>query len=387
MSGLVPRRYDRGAMPWPKRLFPDDPELGRAPYLWLVYLVFVFAGPVFAGSEHTGLLWGGTLASIAAFLPLYFAAYWVSGWTQVAFGVAICLIGTALSLINTGANTYFIFGAYFGGFASPRTSQAPLYLAPSWLVLLATSLFVQPSAYFWVPAAAGVVVIGMLGVEQRRRSRHNAHLSMARAEVDALARIAERERIARDLHDLLGQSLSVVTLKAELAARLLDSAPDKAATELADIQAVSRQALSEVRTAVQGYRVGSGAGLRHELDNARKALAAAGVQLQCDDGLRPLAKELDAEHEAVVALALREGVTNVVRHAGAQTCHVRFVVEAEHFGVEIADDGRGGRSGLGNGLLGMRDRVESLGGRFEHSGEGGTTIRLLFVREPPSEAA
>ncbi|MEM6995779.1 MAG: sensor histidine kinase [Myxococcota bacterium] len=364
------------------RLLPNDPELGRMPYLWLMYLAFVFAGPVFAGTDDYTLGWVVTGATVAAFLPLYFAAYWVDGWRRAGLGIAICLLGTLLSTFNTGGNTYFIFGAYFGGYAAPRVSLSPLYLLPSWAALLATAIWVQPSPYFWIPALAGVVVIGLLGVEQRRRAQHNAHLTMARAEVDALARIAERERIARDLHDLLGQSLSLVSIKAELASRLLDGSPERAASELADIQSVSRQALSEVRTAVQGYRIGSGAGLRHELDNARRALTAAGVDLQCDDGLEPLARELDAEHEAVVALALREGVTNVVRHAGAQTCRVSFMVESETFGVEISDDGRGARSTLGYGLSGMRERVESLGGRLEMSGDPGTTLRLVFSRPP-----
>ena len=372
----------------PFRLLPDDPYAGRLPYLWLFYLVFVFVGPLL-GRQEDPLVWGASVASVVVFLPLYFWGHWVDGTKRAGVGVAICLLGTALSAISVGANTYFIYGAYFGGLATPHGRELLVTLVPCWLALLLTTLLVQPSPYFWVPAAAGAVVVGLVSHEQRRRSRANANLRMARAEVEALARIAERERIARDLHDLLGQSLSVVSLKAELASRLLDADPARAGKELTDIQQVARQSLSEVRTAVQGYRRGSGAGLRQELDNARRALEAAGVQLACEDELEPLAERLDAEHEAVVALALREGVTNVVRHAGATTCRVGFIVDDARFGVEIADDGRGAPDRLGNGLTGMRERVESLGGRFElEAGRGaarGTTIRLLF--EPPQEAA
>lgn len=374
----------------PFRLLPDDPEMGRLPYLWLFYLLFVFVGPVLGGQTTEPVIWVASVASVLLFVPVYFWGHWVDGGRRALAGVLICLIGTGLAPFSAGANTYFIYGAYFGGVATARGRELPKTLGPSWLMLLLTALFVQPSPYFWIPAAAGAVVIGLVSHEQRRRSQHNDNLRMARAEVEALARIAERERIARDLHDLLGQSLSVVSLKAELAGRLLERDPARAGQELADIQQVARQSLSEVRTAVTGYRRGSGAGLRLELDNARRALEAAGVELSCDDELEPLAKRLDAEHEAVVALALREGVTNVVRHAGATTCRVGFIVDDARFGVEIADDGRGTKDQLGNGLTGMRERVESLGGRFElearRGADGGTTIRLLF-EPPPQEAA
>lgn len=368
------------------RLLPDDPAVGRTPLLWLLYLAFVFIGPVFAGTTARPWTWTASWVSVVLFGPLYFLGYWTEGWRQVGVGVLICLIGTALSPINTGGNTYFIFGAYFCGYSVTAARQIPLRLLPWAAVVAVTSVLVQPSAYFWAPAVLGGLVIGLLGSDQRRRAMHTVHLSMARAEVEALARIAERERIAADLHDLLGQSLSLVSLKAELAQRLLPNDQARAAKELGEIRDVARQALSEVRTAVQGYRVGNGAGLRQELANARRALDAAGVQLQCDDDLTPLVKRLDAKHEAVVALALREGVTNVVRHAAAQHCEIRFLVDDEGFGVEIADDGQGLLRSVGNGLTGMRQRVESLGGRLELDAANGTTVRLRF-RTPPPEAA
>lgn len=362
------------------RLLPDDPEVGRLPYLWLLYLGFVVIGPVFMGVTDVVWIWVGTGASILVFLPIYFRAYWLEGRPLLTTALTICALGAAVSSFNRGASTYFIFGAYFAGFSADRRWRGVQNVGLILATLLLTVSFIQPSPYFWVAALLGSLVVGILGVELRQRMHRTAHLRMARAEVDTLARIAERERIARDLHDLLGQSLSVVSLKAELAGRLLQIDPARAAAELKDIHDVARQSLSEVRTAVQGYRVGSGAGLEHELTNARRALRTAGVQLQCDDDVAPLARELDAEHEAVVALALREGVTNVVRHARASRCCVRFVVSTRAFGVEIIDDGRGRRGAYGAGLLGMRERVESLGGRLELRDRPGTTVRLTFKR-------
>ena len=368
------------------RLLPNDPDLGRYPFVWLAYLAFVFMGPILGGLSGDSWVWIASVGSIVAFLPLYFAAYWAEGWARVAYGVAICLLGTALSPISPGANTYFIYGMYFGGYATTRVRDAPWFMLPSAATLGLTIAFVQPSPYFWMPAALGGLVVGILGVEQRLRSQQHANLMMARAEVETLARIAERERIARDLHDLLGQSLSLVALKVELTKRLVDKDPARAAKELAEIHDVARQALSEVRTAVQGYRVGAGAGLHREIANARRALEAAGVQLRCDEELDRLSARLDPAHEAVLALAVREGVTNVIRHAGATSCSVTMVDDDGTYGVEIRDDGRGVRRGLGSGLAGMRERVEALGGRFELEGHGGTTLRLMFDAEPEEAA-
>jgi len=364
------------------RLLPDDPEVGRVPYLWLMYLVFVFLGPPLMHAAGEIWVWVGTVVSVLLFVPLYFVGYWVEGRRLLLVSTGIMVVGMATAWFNTGGNTYFIFAAYFAGYAAETRGQGVRYLLSTLSGLAFTSVLIQPSPYFWIPAVAGSCVIGLLGIELRQRVQQNADLRIARAEVAALARIAERERIGRDLHDLLGQSLSVVSLKAELARRLVEADPERAAVELKDIQDVARQSLSEVRTAVRGYRVSQGSGLRFELDNARRALDAAGVELECPEDLSPLAKRLDAEHEAVVALALREGVTNVVRHAGAAACTVRFVLDADTYGVEICDDGRGGLgASLGAGLQGMRERVESLGGQLELRTRPGMTIRLTFAAE------
>ncbi|MBL8947609.1 MAG: hypothetical protein JNK45_30840, partial [Myxococcales bacterium] len=193
------------------------------------------------------------------------------------------------------------------------------------------------------------------------------------------ARIAERERIARDLHDLLGHSLSIIALKSELAERIAADDPDRAGRELRDVQQVARDALAEVRIAVRGYRVGSGAGLRQELDRARTALAAAGVELACSVDPELVGPALDAAREGALALALREAATNIVRHAKATRCDVAFFDDGRHYGIVITDDGRGGDARPGHGLQGMRTRVEALGGRLTCSFTGGTTLRIAFI--------
>jgi two-component system sensor histidine kinase DesK len=186
-----------------------------------------------------------------------------------------------------------------------------------------------------------------------------------RAEREAMARFAavteERLRIARDLHDLLGHSLSLIALKSELARRLLPDRPEDAARELTDVEAVARQALTEVREAVSGYRRPTMDG---ELEGARVALAAAGIQLTVDQA----EAQLEPDVEAVLAWTVREGVTNVIRHSHARSCTVRVTASDTGRGVEVTDDGVGaaamnGRAG--SGVAGLEQRAREVGGVVE----------------------
>ena len=147
----------------------------------------------------------------------------------------------------------------------------------------------------------------------------------------------ERERFARDLHDLLGHSLSVITLKAELAGRMLTDRPRDAAREVAELEQVARTALGEVREAVSGYRQPT---LDGELAGARMALSAAGIEADVEQARVPL----DPAVEAVLAWAVREGATNVIRHSGAQHCTLRITASLTDAGVEVIDDGVRARS-------------------------------------------
>ena len=178
----------------------------------------------------------------------------------------------------------------------------------------------------------------------------NAELTEARAELARTAVAQERERFARDLHDLLGHTLSVIALKAELAGRLLPDRPEQAATEVHEVEQVARAALGEVRQAVSGYRQPT---LDGELAGARMALSAAGIRAEVERA--PVT--LDPEVEAVLAWAVREGATNVIRHSGAKRCTVRISAGLADAGVEVIDDGRGSPNGdPRNGHRGQRSR-------------------------------
>jgi two-component system sensor histidine kinase DesK len=205
------------------------------------------------------------------------------------------------------------------------------------------------------------LIVGATNIHFTEMGRSTARLRQARDEVEHLAKLAERERIARDLHDLLGHTLSLIVLKTELASKLAERDPVRAAREIREVEEISRQALAEVRQAVRGYRARD---LSAERALARVALQAAGVELS--EAFEPVA--LSPEAEDAFAFALREGVTNVVRHARATRCHVGLAAGDGQARLTIEDDGHGGEAPEGAGLRGMRERAQALGGQVERQG-------------------
>ncbi|MEU8297013.1 histidine kinase [Micromonospora sp. NPDC048909] len=186
-----------------------------------------------------------------------------------------------------------------------------------------------------------------------RLAQRNSELQAAQQQIGRLAVTEERARTARDLHDILGHSLTVVAIKAELAGRLIEVDPARAATEIADVERLARAALADVRQTVGAYR---GVRLAEELAGARAALTAAGIAAQLPTEL----PELPAERDQLFGWAVREGVTNVVRHSGARCCTIRVRPDQ----VEISDDGRGPSMpdavATGHGLVGLRERAARL---------------------------
>ena len=198
-------------------------------------------------------------------------------------------------------------------------------------------------------AAICVAQIGMFGV-----IRVNAELRAAQAELAELAVTAERERMARDLHDVLGHSLTTITVKAGLARRLLEAGEQgRAADEVADVERLGRQALSDVRATVAANRVAS---LPRELAGAAEALRAAGIAADLPHAV----DDVPAERQEVFAYVVREGVTNTIRHSGASRCAVRLTPTS----VEVVDDGVGSPAGTpaGNGITGLTERLAAVGG-------------------------
>jgi two-component system, NarL family, sensor histidine kinase DesK len=219
-----------------------------------------------------------------------------------------------------------------------------------------------------------VVLVGFAMIGFRRQADLMRELTRARGTVARLAANEERLRLARDLHDLTGQSLSMITLKSELAARLVRRLPegadrDRALDEIGQVASVSRQTLHDIREAVSGYRRPT---LAVEIITARTALETAGIMPHDDPGITLLSGTFDPDAEAALAWCLREAVTNVVRHSQAGNCHIALSRRGDALSLEVRDDGRGpGCDGIkehhatGTGLRGMSERLSAVGGHLE----------------------
>ncbi len=348
-----------------RRLLPADSGVGWTPYLWLVYLSFFGFRYFFVRPSAAEIAL--VVVTLAAFLALYFNGYWRSGWRVLPNIAGISLLGVAWAPFNYGASVFFIFAAAFAGrVGAPRRAAVIVALVVGTGLLVAAAW--QPHPFYWVPMLLVGTLIGVVGIFDAGQRRRDAALRLSQEEVRQLAQVAERERISRDLHDLLGHTLSVITLKAELAARLVGRDPVRAEAEIRGVEQVSRAALAQVREAVAGMRT---RGLAGELEHARVALKAAAVEL-ASDGVPP---SLPPAAEAALAMVLRESVTNVIRHAEARNCRVSFHAEPEAILLEVQDDGRGGGLVEGGGIAGMRSRLAAAGGRLEVSTGHGTRVR------------
>lgn len=342
-------------------------------FFWLIYVMFVFMGPLMGRSSWVD--WALAAGSIVIFLPLYFG-YWAAleGRRRhaLAYVVAIALLGFALLPVNTGSTTYLIYSVALVPFVlRPRLAMA--YIAGLGVAVVVAALGFPAPVRYWLGGSTGVmlVMIGGGNLFYAEHVRRSAQLWRAQQDVEDMATLAERERISRDLHDLLGHTLSVTALKSELAARLAETDPARAAAEIRDVERVSRDALSEVRAAVEGYRARGFAG---ELKNGAMALESAGVRLVAEIGQT----KMPVRQESVIALALREALTNVVRHAGASTCHVTLRQDEGQVVLTVQDDGAGGTLREGHGLTGMRERVAALGGQVTLDGSRGTRLTVTL---------
>src|ERR671911_46068 len=330
-------------------------------YVWLVYLGALFYQPVFNPTTDAWD-WLAVAVLIALFLPIYAATFRAREDRQILILIAgLGALALAGSLLNRGPSVFVVYAAATAGRLSP--ARRAVRVVAALVGLVALIFMISPVPMPWRLAALGPAllftpVVGAAGIIDGERARTQAQLRRADEEIERLATIAERERIARDLHDLLGHTLSVIVLKAELASRLLPADPDRAGQEMREVEQTARTALGEVRTAVAGYRA---KGLGAELVNSQRALAAAGVDADATVDL-PV---LPAEHEAALALALREAVTNVVRHANARRTSIRARATVDDVELEVIDDGRGASGRDGAGLSGMRERVTALGGHVD----------------------
>lgn len=342
--------------------------------VWLLFL----AGPVGQllrpGASTAERIWGGL--GLALFVLSYFALLFRHLWRKMSgplrYGAPVLMLALSAALswaLGSSWLVLFTFTSVACGAVLPLRQSR-------WAIPMVTAVLLAVGACYpeirgYYLFAYGLPALGsgfvMVGVQQLIHT--TKELRAARQEVARLAANDERLRLARDLHDLLGHSLSLITLKSELAGRMLPDRPSDAAQQVADIERVSRQALVDVREAVTGYRRPR---LAVELAGVRAALRTAGIRVTADPALEVEYHGLAADEEGALAWALREAVTNVVRHSGARRCELLLDEEWEaderrYLCLTVLDDGAGPPRAQhdGNGLSGLRERLALAEGRLE----------------------
>jgi two-component system, NarL family, sensor histidine kinase DesK len=375
----------KGRVPGWLRMAPDslaaqDVRCGRPWWLPMVHVawsIWVFMTPAFSGGGSYGYTtrWALlTAVSYPLFLALYAVAVYAAPRRAIAAAAGLVVLCIALLPWYPSGLSYFMFGCVM---LQPRrrhsiSGYAALLVALNIaLVAYARWLGYPWQAVMWMPI--GTAIIGMLVVADRINQQREAAMKLSQDEVRRLAALAERERIGRDLHDLLGHTLSMVALKADLAGRLLERDAEAARGEIADVGRVARDALAQVRRAVSGIRA---AGITAELASAKLLLESDGVAFEYSLDETFAGSALPAGVETVLAMTVREAATNIQRHARAHRADIRFGVEGGEAVLRIHDNGRGGAIVPGNGLSGMRERIEGMGGwlRIETGTGRGTRL-------------
>ncbi len=341
---------------------PDNPweKWGWAfASIWLFFLVFPISATLDSGAPAAAQV--GTLLCIAGFAVANVLGYSRRRSTWASLAVMVALALATVPVIGLDVISFTPYVAILSALELPAPAwkwAVGLWAAVPMLSLLDIDGF--PTYFFLMlwPVIIGGVMLRLFGEREQ----------LAYAARSEFALVSERERVARDVHDVLGHSLTALSVKAELAARLIDIDPERAKAELESIQATARQALAEVRATVGGLRAGN---LEAELSAAPLVLADAGISATVVGDVA----DTDPRHRALMAWVLRESITNVVRHAQARS----VVIELGPDGITVSDDGAGCNGAEGNGLRGMRERVSGAGGTLDvASGTPGTRVRVAL---------
>jgi two-component system sensor histidine kinase DesK len=379
--------------------------------VWLLYLIGAVIN-LFTG-HYSALYIAGGLAIIAAFCVLYLllVPMWPTPRRHTQPGLAVLALLAVIACVfygATGLAALWIFMGSASGLLVRDRRWAVRAVIGCIACYVIFGLTTHVSTSNFLGNLLPVLILGFAMIGLRSRVEMAAELARAREEVEQMAANEERLRLARDMHDLTGQSLSMITLKSELAVRLLGRLPesdgrDRVRDEIEQVAAVSRQTLRDIREAVSGYRRPT---LAVEIITARAALASAGIAARDDADLTLLSGTFDPDAEAALAWCLREAVTNVVRHSTAKNCRISLASHSGAMSLTVRDDGTGqsppdgcdtelagagrlshsssgqshaGQSHAGTGLHGMSERLSAVGGSLEIRPDAGPGFCLIAI--------
>ncbi|KEO81878.1 sensor histidine kinase [Tumebacillus flagellatus] len=356
-------------------------RVGKFIYFNLIYWVLGVYNLLHFSDTTTKALLGLSLSLL--FLIAYRESFWAEEkpWKGTVFlpvQVLIVCVWVAFYNENFCYMTFFC-GSVIGFMQSKKRmwgSLIAMLVAVTVAILIAEGQGQWGDIFSLIPFYLTNIMFPFSMRAMRIWKEQNEELQAANAQIEHLSKHAERQRIARDLHDTMGHALSMITLKSELAEKLAVRDPERAAREMRDVQTASRAALSQVRELVANMHMIS---LPDELQNIRRILDAAHIELHVHGTLEEL--RLNTSTSSILALCLREAVTNVVRHSRARICRVTLQDDAAGTIMRIVDDGRGWKEkGNGHGLLGMRQRVDVVGGtlHLETAPNGGAALTVTL---------
>ncbi len=328
-------------------------------WVWLIFSLWYFVPIYYMPFDTRNFLL--LLGAYLIFVTLYIWAILIKSvevWKPL---VGIILLGIAITPYSPGSSTFFSYVGFVIGFSYGRNVWLAISGALVALILFLHYQFSYPFPFFAFPALSGLISIGIIGYVERMRMEARSNLFKSHQEVEQLAIIAERERIARDLHDILGHTLSSIALKAELAEKLLaQEKQDVAKQHLSELHQIARNSLSLVRQTVSGYKH---RGLSGEVMELCERLRQKGFIVELNGEI----PQLSPRAETAVILALTELTTNILRHSKGDHCQIEFSKYCDKIQVKMRDNGAVTALTPGNGLRGIQERLQTIAGEMQSS--------------------
>ena len=357
-----------------KKLYPAE-QIEKYLLIDVVGLLYLIFRTLFAEQ----VAWFEKALFIALHIFFYYICLWHRDWRMVAASVSgMALLAVMSEQLGIWILLYgFVFAHFLGSanrkayIAAGIAGIAGMYALHGWLSEGSWTAVLHP---FYIPVMMAQMVTPVIVAMQRRAAALKEKLDIANEQLARYIQEEERHRIARDLHDTLGQTLTMIKLKSELALRIAEKDPEKAKAELSDIVRSSRYALNQVREMVSGMKNIS---LAQEMEQSGKVLEKAGVRLDLmtEEGLPALSPSA----ETMLALSVREAVTNIIKHSGADRCVIKQYVLDDNYCVEICDNGNGRlQAGAGNGLASMKERLAALQGEAVMAAAPGKGTTVTF---------
>ena len=343
-------------------------------WVWgpLVFTGFYFLPVIFNFSQISNFDLAGIFSIFIGFLLLYRQAVYARGEHAIIWLIALTILVSLGTSFTFGTQSLFGYIAFVAGFnlSFKKSSTGLLVLCSA--IILSAYFFTDLNIYFYLPALLMSIGLFVFGFSTQRDVIHRIKEAHSQEKIEQLATIAERERIARDLHDLIGHSLSSIALKAELADKYLSlKEQSKAQQEISEVAILSREILSEVRQAVSGLKKQN---LSNSLNKLMAELINQNFTVECNNKL----KTLSATIESTLVLILTEAVTNILRHSTGDKVALELWQENNQVKLTIHDNGHCDDFIQGNGLQGIHERCQQLNGQLSIDNKQGFMLNITL---------